>query len=133
MSFEYGVETYKALAKILKIKFGLELKDSGIILQDLFLMKNLISDKESYLLIVNDTHIRFKTQKDFVLHFIHFLNSNIKTLEERYNYMTRIQTNEFTDKVKLEIEYKTIDYHMQRQKDLLLKMVEIKEKINNCC
>ena len=128
MGFEYGVDTYRILSNILKLKFGLELKDSGIILKNIYLLKNLVSGMDSYLLLINNTQIRFVTPKDFIIHFIGFLSSNIKVLDERYNYLTSIKHNEFTDNVSIEIEYKTVDYHRQRQRLLLKKMTKIRDQ-----
>jgi hypothetical protein len=131
MGFEYGVDEYRILSNILKLKFGLELQDSGIILKNIYLLKDLVSGRESYLLLINSTQIRFVTQRDFVHHFIRFLCSTIKALDEKYCYLRSIELNEFTDNVSIEIEYKTIDYHLQRQRMLLQKMIKIRDQNKN--
>jgi hypothetical protein len=130
MRFEYGVDTYKALSKILKLKFALELEDTGLVLKDFYLMKNLVTGKDHYLISINDTQIHFVTAKDFILHFIAFLNSNIKALDKRYDYLTKIELNEFTDNISIEIEYKKFDFQRQRQRDLLTNLIKFRNKIN---
>jgi hypothetical protein len=129
MRFEYGVETYRALSKILNLKFASELDATGLAFKDFYLMKNLVTGKDHYLININDTQIHFVTANDFILHFIAFLGSNIKALDKRHDYLTKIDLNEFTNNISIEIEYKTIDFQRQRQRDLLTKMIKFRNKI----
>lgn len=127
--FDYGIDTYKSLAKVVKLKFNSELKDSGIELQGIYSMKNLVTEKEFYLLEVNGKQIRFSNQKSFLVLFSDFLNSNIKELKNRYNYLINKPTDDFSDDVGIEMEYKQADYYSMKQTELLNKMIEFNNKI----
>ncbi|WP_082960185.1 hypothetical protein [Maribacter hydrothermalis] len=127
--FDYGIDTYKSLTKVVKLKFNSELKDSGIELQGIYSMKNLVTEKEFYLLEVNGKQIRFANQKSFVVLFSDFLKSNIKELKNRYNYLLNRTTDEFSDDIGIEMEYKQADYYSMKQTELLKKMIEFNNKM----
>ena len=65
----YDSEAYNALVKVINIRFAKELKDSGIIIQEFHLLKNLATGKDCFLLIVNNKQIRFVKPSDFNSHF----------------------------------------------------------------
>ena len=124
-----GSEAYNALTKIIKFRFRKQLKDSGIELKGLYSMKNLVTNKEFYLLEVNDIQIRFANEKPFIALFIDFLQKNIIELKSRYNYLINRPTDEFSDQVQIEMQYKQIDYFLTQQTELLKKINEYKLKI----
>src|ERR1035437_2136783 len=124
-----GSEAYNALTKIIKFRFSKQLKDSGIELKGLYSMKNLVTNKEFYLLEVNDIQIRFANEKPFIALFIDFLQKNIIELKSRYNYLINRPTDEFSDQVQIEMQYKQIDYFLTQQTELLKKINEYKLKI----
>jgi len=51
---DYGENIYKILSKIVKLNFKAQIKDSGIILKKIYIMKDLETDIENYLLITDD-------------------------------------------------------------------------------
>ncbi|MBT2622835.1 hypothetical protein [Chryseobacterium sp. ISL-6] len=126
---EKNESTYSILSTILKIKFGIQLKDSGIEFHNIYKMINLATGKENYLIFINDTEIKFVTPRDFVSHFIRFLSSNLDKLSKRYQYLINLQIDEFTDEISIEREYKEIDYYIHKQTDLLQLMNDYKEKL----
>jgi hypothetical protein len=126
--YDYGSDTYKVLTKILKIRFGKELKNSGIELKGLYSMKNLSTNKEFFLLEVNDKQIRFADQKAFIVLFGNFLYDNIKSLKERYNYLIKQPIDEFSDELRIETEYKQVDYFYTQQAELLNKLMDYKSR-----
>lgn len=127
--FDYGIDTYKSLNKIVKLKFNSELKDSGIELQGIYAMKNMVTQKEFYLLEVNGKQIRFANQKSFIVLFTDFLRKNIQELKNRFNYLINRPTDEFSDEVGIEMEYKRVDYYSMKQTELLKKMIEFNKKL----
>lgn len=129
MSRDNKESTYTILSKIVKLKFYSQLKDSGIELERIYRMTNLETGKENYLLVVNDKEIRFVTSYDFVVHFSNLLMANIKYYNARYEELTSITINEFTDDVAIEMEYKRIDCYRIKQLELLEKMKEFKNNI----
>lgn len=52
---------YKRLTKITKIHFAKELNYTSIVFEDLFQARNLLTEKEMYILVVNGYCIRFIT------------------------------------------------------------------------
>ncbi len=130
MPTEKRESTYAVLSKIIKLKFHAQLQDSGIEFDNIYRMTNLVTGKESYLVVVNDKQILFMTTRDFIFHFSIFLTQNIKTLNERYDELTSIQMNEFTDDVRIEMRYKEVDCFRIKQTQLLEKMTEYKIENN---
>jgi hypothetical protein len=120
---------YNALLKLTKLRFGTQIKDSGIELRGLFLMKNLVQGNELYLLEVNDEQIRFKDEKAFLIMFAHFLSKNIFKLESRYKYLVNRPIDEFSDDIRIEMEYKQVYYYISKQKELLKRIMELKKNI----
>jgi|APLak6261672720_1056091.scaffolds.fasta_scaffold05982_1 hypothetical protein len=113
---------YSLLSKIVNLKFYSELKDSGIEFERIYRMTNLSTGKENYLIVVNNVEIRFVTQRDFIHHFSNFLTHNIVVLNKRYNELTSIVINDYTDDVALEMKYKEIDCFRFKQTELLGKL-----------
>ena len=121
---DYGSDTYNALIKIVKIRFAKELKDSGIQLQGFYAMKNLSTNKEFFLLEVNNLQIRFVDEKGFLLFFTNFLRKNIDELKKRYQYLIKRPIDEFSDEVAIEYQYKQIDYYIFKQSELIKKLID---------
>ncbi|WP_448104620.1 hypothetical protein [Pedobacter panaciterrae] len=124
---EKRTNVYAILSKIIGLKFHSELKDSGIELESMHRMINLVTGKENYLIVVNGQQIRFVDAYGFSLHFSMLLASNIEHYDEEYTRLTNLPYNEFADEV--EIAYKQIDYYRFKQKELLEKLTEFKLKI----
>lgn len=116
---DYGQDTYKVLSKLLKLTFTKNLKDSGIKFNGIYQLKNLTNNVEFYMVEVNNTQIRFKTPKDFLLHFMTFLKKNISECKIEYQRLTTRPIDEFTDEIGLEMRYKAIDYYIFQQSELL--------------
>lgn len=116
---DYGQDPYEVLSGILKLRFSAQLKNSGIVFENIYQIKNLVSGKDFFMLEVNSTQIRFVTKKDFLVHFMGFLTKNIESYNKRYHELITRRTDEFTDEVGLEMEYKKIDYYKIKQIELL--------------
>ncbi len=121
---DYGQDTYKVLSKLLKLTFTKYLKDSGIKFNGIYQLKNLTNGVEFYMIEVNNIQIRFKTSKDFLLHFMTFLKKNIAECNIEYQRLTTRAIDEFTDEIGLEMRYKEIDYYIYQQSELL-KFIKI--------
>lgn len=119
---------YAILSRILKLKFGKQLKDSGVEFHRIYKMINLETDKENYLVVLNDTEIRFVKNRDFIVHFIRFLSSNLEKLNKRYQYLINLEPDEFSDEISIEREYKEIDYYIYKQNELLNLFTDFKQK-----
>lgn len=127
--FDYGIDTYKTLTKIVRLKFNSELKDSGVELQGIYSMKNLVTEKEFYLLEVNGKQLRFTNQMSFLILFTDFLGRSIKELNNKYKYLINKPADEFSDVVGIEGAYKQAEYYSMKQTELLKKMIQLKNKL----
>ena len=125
---EKRASVYTILSKIIGLKFHSELKDSGIEFEGIYRMINLATGKENFLVVVNDHQIRFVDAYGFILHFSILLTSNIKYYDEEYSRLTKLSFNEFTYEVAIEMAYKQIDCYRFKQKELLAKLTEFKQK-----
>ncbi len=92
-------------------------------------MINLETDKENYLLCLNNAEIRFITSRDFIGHFIRFLSSNLEKFNKRCQYLVNLEPDEFSDEISIEREYKEIDYYIFKQNELLNLFTEFKQKL----
>lgn len=119
---------YIILSKILKLKFHIELKDSGISFNQIYKMLNLVTGKECYLLQLNESEIRFVTTRDFVIHFSIYLQNNIEKLVKEYNRLINIEHKDYTDDIAIEMKYKELDFKKMKQSELLDKMIEFKNR-----
>lgn len=117
---------YSVLSKIIKLKFYDQFKECGIEFNNIYKMTNLVTGKENYLIYINETELKFVTNKDFVSHFARFLTNNIQSLKESYNEIINIKTNKFTDDIGIEMSYKLKEYQIMKQTELLNKMNEFK-------
>lgn len=126
--FDYGSDTYKALTKVIKLRFGKELKDSGLELKGFYAMTDLVTNKEFYMLDINNHQIRFVDEKGFLLFFADFLQKNIKELDSRYKYLINRPTDEYSDEIGIEREYKLADYYSMKQKEILSKISQYRQK-----
>lgn len=120
---------YSILSKILKLKFHIELKDSGISFNQIYKMLNLETGKECYLLQLNASEIRFVTTRDFVIHFSIYLQNNIEKLVKEYNRLINIEHNDYTDDIAIEMKYKELDFQKMKQSELLDKMIDFKDRL----
>lgn len=116
---EYGQETYRILANLIKITFSKYLKNGGIEFGGIYQMRSLSNGVEFYLLEINDTQIRFKKPKDFLFHFMIFLKKNIEDYTQEYKRLTTRSVDEFTDEIGLEMRYKQIEFYIYQQTELL--------------
>lgn len=120
---------YSILSKILKLKFHIELKDSGISFNQIYKMLNLETGKECYLLQLNASEIRFVTTRDFVIHFSIYLQNNIEKLVKEYNRLINIEHNDYTDDIAIEMKYKELGFQKMKQSELLDKMIDFKDRL----
>ncbi|WP_353098006.1 hypothetical protein [Empedobacter brevis] len=84
-------EIYEKLVSLFGIKFKVQLNNSPIEFKKLFFVKNLITDIEFYSLIFDSkTSIQFENREEFLTEFIQYLKSNVKELEEEYEYLNSL-------------------------------------------
>jgi len=64
MTEDYGEEVYNLLSKIVGLKFKSQINGSGIRLEKLFEMKNLVTGEEFFCLKTNKRAIEFNSPKE---------------------------------------------------------------------
>ena len=121
---------YSILSNIVKLKFHSQLKDCGITFERIYLLTNLQTSKESYVLILNNKKLKFSNTGDFVYHFSSFLISNLKYYDSRYKELKNISMNEFTDEVGLTMSVKSVCYYHSKQLELLKLFAEFQKNIS---
>ncbi len=119
---DYGVKTYQALYKVINLGFAENLKDSGLKLEDLFAIKNLVSKEQHYVLLVNGSRVKFYEAYDFILGFSDFLELSVSELTREYDELIKQQLDEFDDELGHERRYKEVWYQAFQQQELLKKL-----------
>lgn len=117
---DYNEKVYNILARIIKLNFKSQIKKSGIILQRIYKIVNLVSNNEYYQLAVNDNVIIFKDKEEFCTEFIDFLQQNINELEAQFDEFNR--SNEYADKNSVFDYNDEISSHINKQSKLLDKL-----------
>ncbi|MGB5818769.1 MAG: hypothetical protein WBG90_04730 [Saonia sp.] len=125
---DYNEEVYSILSKVLDIKFKRELKHSGIVLEAIFEMDNLVTNKNSYLLVLSDTSINFSNSDEFIQKFINYLNSNLKRINQDFKELRRMeQEDAIVDEARIFLEDERIGLQGQKYLGLLKKFREIRK------
>lgn len=117
---DYNEKVYNILTRILKLNFKSQIKNSGIILQRIYKIVNLVSNNEYYQLAVNDETIIFKDKEEFCREFINFLQQNINELEAQFDEFNR--SYEYADKNNVFDYNDEISSHINKQSKLLDKL-----------
>lgn len=117
---DYNENIYNILARITKLNFKSQIKNSGIVFQRIYKIINLESNNEYYQLAVNDNVIIFKDKEEFCTEFIDFLQQNINELEAQFDEFNR--SNEYADKNSVFDYNDEISSHINKQSKLLDKL-----------
>lgn len=120
---DYEESIYNILSDIVKLKFKVQLQNSGIVFKRIFKMTNLANQQEHYLLLLDDTSIAFLKQEDFIDKFILYLQEILNDLNEQFEDLNGRRANEtFVDKYAIFLENEDIGYKGQMITALLKKM-----------
>lgn len=124
---------YEKLISILNVKFKIQQKGTEIYFKNFYKMKNLISDEEDYLLILNGKKsIRFVKKKEFYAGMIFIIKSNIYDLNKKYKELQkRCQDDAIIDENEMFMRHEYIGYCGDRLSKFLNKMREFLESENN--
>jgi hypothetical protein len=103
---------YEKLISILNVKFKIQQKGTEIYFKNFYKMKNLISDEEDYLLILNGKKsIRFVKKKEFYAGMIFIIKSNIYDLNKKYKELQkRCQDDAIIDENEMFMRHEYIGY-----------------------
>ncbi len=123
---------YEKLISILNVKFKVQQKGTEIYFKNFYIMKNLISDEEDYLLILNEKKsIRFINKKEFYDGMIFIIKSNINDLNIEYRELQkRSQNDAIIDENEMFMRHEHIGYCGDRLSKFLNKMRKFLESEN---
>ena len=118
---------YEKLILILKVKFKTQLKGTEIYFKSFYLMKNIISNDEDFLLILNDKKsIRFSSNKEFYEEMIYLIKSNIDDLNLEFQQLQNSIQDDFTiDRNQIFLRHEDIGYCEVKLSKLLTKMEQL--------
>lgn len=128
---KYGEPVYKVLSQILGLNFKTQVKRSGVEFKTIYKLIDLVSGKEDYLLVLNDTNIRFQSPESFIEEFILFLRNSIKEINQRIDAVHESLQQPFYDKKKAFEEDEYLGVCGSRQMTLLEKFYEFRNKNKN--
>jgi len=96
--YNFNIEAYNKIVEIFKIRFYKEIKDTGIVFEEILLADNLVTKTKFYILICNDqetTHyIRFRDAKSLLLQLIQIAQKRLKRLEAKEFELIKIKNVE---------------------------------------
>lgn len=121
---------YNVLSDLIGLKFKSQLKNSGILLEEIFEMKNLKNSKTHFVLYLDNKVIEFKNKREFIVVFhnhlidsVNQLRSEFKDLQENKNdYM-------FLGENHIYHRHEEIGSYEDKQMKLINKMKEFHSKI----
>ncbi len=78
-------EVYDKVNEITGLKFKSQIKDCGIHLNSIHVVKDLISDKSHFLLGLDKGEINFITKEDFIVEFHNYVLKSLNRLNKEFN------------------------------------------------
>ncbi len=125
---DYGKEVYEKVSHITGLKFKSQIKNSGIVFEEIFEMTNLISNKKNYLVYTNASSIWFTDREDFIKQFIILIKKSIEQLNADYQEVLVRQNQAIVDDNWIYLENERIGYTGDKQLKLLNKMREYRDE-----
>ncbi|WP_139205246.1 hypothetical protein [Algibacter pectinivorans] len=81
---EFNESIYSKISQITGLNFKAQIKGCGIELQKIYVIRDLETDIEKYLLIADNELIYFKNTSDFIEQFSIFIKASIASLENEF-------------------------------------------------
>ncbi len=87
-------DVYNKIVEIVKFRFHKEIKDTGIVFNEILLAENLVTNSTFYVLECNDQdtiqYIRFKDSKVFIIRLIEIAQKRLKRLEAKESELLKM-------------------------------------------
>ncbi|SEC67198.1 hypothetical protein SAMN04489761_3462 [Tenacibaculum sp. MAR_2009_124] len=80
-------EIYNKVSEITGLNFKTQIKDCGIYLKDLHLIKDVVSNKSHFLLGFDKGEIKFVTKEDFIVEFHNYVLKSLNGLKEEFKQL----------------------------------------------
>ncbi|SFN01868.1 hypothetical protein SAMN05421594_0401 [Chryseobacterium oleae] len=123
-------EIYEKISSMYGIKFKAQLKDSPIEFYKFSTLNDIISDKESYLIIfANKESIKFRNKSEFLKEFMNYIYCKILELENQFNELNNREYNGMKyDKNNIFMQHEEIGNGQYKLNQILKKFETFKNK-----
>lgn len=96
--YNFDSKTYNKIVEIVKFRFYKQIKESGIIFKEILFSKNLITEKEFYILVYEEDkkekNLRFKNSKSFLIQLIQIAQKRLAKLEIEKKILLNVEYSE---------------------------------------
>ncbi|HAB53810.1 MAG TPA: hypothetical protein DCE80_16810 [Ignavibacteriales bacterium] len=132
--YDFNRDVYNKVVEIVKFRFFKEIKDTGIVFQELLFSENLITNAKFYILICNDqatTHyVRFKEPKGLLIQLMQLAKERLKRLELEESRLLKVNDTETYGESQYFNDTEMTAIGISSIKDLLKHFEEIRIKLN---
>ncbi|CAM1342665.1 hypothetical protein [Tenacibaculum amylolyticum] len=80
---------YEKVSQITGLKFKSLLKNSGIEFEEIYYVKNMVNDNETFRLQTNEKAIFFKNKTDFIVNFHNLILDSLSKLNKSFEELQR--------------------------------------------
>ena len=120
MISEFNESVYSIISQITGLNFKSQIKGCGIELQKIYVIKDLETEIEKYLLIADNELIYFENTSDFIEQFSIFIKLSLASLENEFETIQNFNGHKNPD---ADFEnYDRIGHNEYKQSKLLDKM-----------
>lgn len=96
--YDFNNKTYNKIVEIVKFRFYKQIKESGIVFKEILFSKNLITEKEFYILVYEEDkkekNLRFKDSKSFLIQLIQIAKKRLTKLEIEKRVLLNVECPE---------------------------------------
>jgi phosphoribosylamine-glycine ligase len=96
--YNFNSDVYNKIVEIVKFRFYKEIKDTGIVFNEILLAENLVTNSKFYVLECNDQdtiqYLRFKDSKLFLIYLIQIAQKRLKRLEAKESELLKVNDTE---------------------------------------
>ncbi len=96
--YDFNSDVYNKIVEIVKFRFYKEIKDTGIVFNEILLAENMLTNSRFYILECNDQetiqYLRFKDSKLFLVYLIQIAQTRLKRLEAKESELIKVNNTE---------------------------------------
>jgi len=124
------LDIYEKISSLFNIKFKSQITNLDLSFKNLFYLKNIMSNDEYYLLILNNqSSLKFRNKTEFLNNFSKFIGNEIETLDFEFKELNKSYDNRFKiDENQLYLEHERIGHNTQKLTKLLEKINKLKNE-----
>ncbi len=130
MICEFGEPIYEIVSKLTGLKFKAQIKDSGVVFKSIFKMEDLTNGEVHYLLIIDESSIRFSNSEQLISGLIIHIKKNIERLNEDYIVVNKRRNDAIVDDTYIYLENERIAFCGEKQVKLIDKLRDLRGELN---